>query len=68
MRKDNIYDVSEPQLVEAMKNMDIWDIRARQVIDVDEKDQVLTSPIKQTSGSQVQDHHASSPSHEDKIK
>jgi transposase InsO family protein len=59
--EDNIDDVSGPQLVEAMKNMDIGDIRARQVIDVDDKDQVLTSPIKQSSGSLMQDHHTSSP-------
>ena len=57
--EDNIDDVTGPQLVEAMKNMDIRDIRARQVIHVDDKDQVLTSPIEQSSGSLMQDHHTS---------
>jgi hypothetical protein len=52
--------------VEAMKNMDIGDIRAKQVIDIqdDDKDQVLNSPFKQVSDSQVQDQGASS-SHQD---
>jgi hypothetical protein len=48
--------------VEAMKNMDIGDIRAKQVIDIqdDDKDQVLNSPFKIASNSQVQDHGTSS--------
>jgi hypothetical protein len=41
----NLEDVRGPHLVDAMKNMDIGDIRPRQVIDVDEdKDQVITPP------------------------
>ena len=57
--QENLDDVSGTQLVEAMKNMDSVYIRARQVIDVDDKDQVLTSLIKQTSNSQVQYQDAS---------
>ena len=49
-----------------MKNMDIGDIRAKQVIDIDDdKDQVQNSSMRQASDSQVQDQHASS-SQEDK--
>jgi hypothetical protein len=51
------------QLVDAMKNMDIGDIRPREVIDVeDDKDQVITSPNVQASGSQVQDQQVASSS------
>jgi hypothetical protein len=50
--EDNLDDVSGTQLVNAMKEMDISDIRPKQVIDVDDnKDQVLQSPITQPSGS-----------------
>jgi hypothetical protein len=46
--------------------MDIGDIRAKQVIDIqdDDKDQVLNSPFKLVSDSQVQNYGASS-SHRD---
>jgi hypothetical protein len=38
-----------------MKEMDIGDIRPKQMIDVDDnKDQVLQSPITQASGSLMQ--------------
>ena len=62
--EENLNNVGGPRLVEAMKNMDIRDIRAKQVIDIqdDDKDQVLTSPMKQASDSQVQDQNASSSS------
>jgi hypothetical protein len=64
--EENLDDVGGTQLVDAMKNMDIGDIRAKQVIDIqdDDKDQVLNSPFKLASDSQVQDHGASS-SHQD---
>jgi hypothetical protein len=60
--EENLDDVGGTQLVEEMKNMDIGDIRAKQVIDIqdDDKDQVLNSPFKLASDSQVQDHGASS--------
>ena len=48
-----------------MKNMDIRDIRAKQVVDVeDDKDQVLTSPTKQASQSQDDDQGASTSQHD----
>ena len=60
---ENLEDVSGSQLVNAMKSMDIGDIRPRQVIDVeDDKNQVINSPIKQASGSQVQDQQVTSSS------
>ena len=47
-----------------MKNMDIGDIRPTQVIDVeDDKDQVLSSPNVQASGSQHIHPSASTSSH-----
>ena len=52
----NLDDVRGPKLVNAMKNMDISDIKQMEVIEVeDNKDKVLSSPIVQASGSQVQD-------------
>ena len=43
--------------------MDIGDIRPREVIEIeDDKDQVLTSPIVQASGSQMQDQQVASSS------
>jgi hypothetical protein len=63
---ENLEDVGGTQLVEDMKNMDIGDIRAKQVVDVqDDKYEVLNSPLRQASNVQVQDHGASS-SNEDK--
>jgi hypothetical protein len=60
---ENLEDVSGSQLTNAMKNMDIGDIRPRQVIDIqDDKDQVLPSPNKQASSSQVQDQDGASTS------
>jgi len=64
----NLDDVRGIQLVNAMKSMDVGDIRPREVIDVqDDKDQVISSPNVQdgtnqasTSGTQVQDQQASS--------
>ena len=54
--EENLDDVRGSQLVDAMKSMDIGDIKPIQVIDVeDNKDQVVESPIVQTSGSQMQD-------------
>ena len=46
--EENLDDVGGSRLVEVMKNMNIGDIRAKQVIDIqdDDKDQVLTSPMK----------------------
>ena len=53
---ENLEDVSGSQLANAMKNMDIGDIRPKQVIDIeDDKEQVLNSPQVQASGSQMQD-------------
>ena len=51
-------DVRGLPLANAMKNMDIGDIRPREVVETeDDKDQVLTSPIVQASVSQTQDQH-----------
>jgi hypothetical protein len=59
--EDNLDDVSGTQLVNAMKEMDISDIRPKQVIDVDDnKDQVLQSPITQPSGSLMQNQTSTS--------
>jgi hypothetical protein len=55
MKKKNLDDVRGTQLSNAMKNMDVDDIRPREVIDVeDDKDQVITSPNVQASGSHAQ--------------
>ena len=58
---DNLDDVRGTQLVNAMKKMDIGDIRPREVIEVeDDKDQVLSNSNMQvdtsraSSSSQVQ--------------
>ena len=49
-----------------MKNMDIGDIRPREVVEVeDDKDQVLTSPSVQASGSHDQDQASAS---DDKVQ
>jgi NACalpha-BTF3-like transcription factor len=58
---ENLDDVRATQLSNAMKNMDVGDIRPRKVIDVeDDKDQVLTSPNVQASGSHAQAQVSSS--------
>ena len=52
---ENLDDVRGSQLVNAMKNMDIGDIRPREVIDVeDDKNQVLSNLNVQASGSHEQ--------------
>ena len=52
---ENLHDVRGTQLVNAMKNMDIDDIRPREVIDVeDDKNQVLSNSNVQASGSHDQ--------------
>jgi hypothetical protein len=56
---ENLEDVRGTQLANAMKNMDIYDIRPREVIEVEEdKDQVQVSgshdQIQASSSSQVQ--------------
>jgi hypothetical protein len=59
--KDNLDNVRETQLTNAMKEIDIGDIRPKQVIDVDDyKDQVLQSPITQASGSLMQNQASTS--------
>ena len=51
----NLDDVRGTQLINAMKNMDIGDIRPRKVIDVeDDKNQVLSNSNMQSSGSHDQ--------------
>ena len=52
-KDENIDDVRGTQLVNAMKNMDIGDIRPRKVIKVeDDKNQMLSKSNIQDSGSQ----------------
>ena len=52
---ENLDDVRGTQLVNAMKNMDIGDIRPSEVINVkDDKNQVLSNSNVQTSGSHNQ--------------
>ena len=49
---ENLDDVRGTQLVNAMKNMDIGELRPREVIDVeDDKNQVLSNSNVQASGS-----------------
>ena len=51
-KDENLDDVRDTQLVNAMKNVDIGDIRPREVIDVeDDKNQVLFNSNVQASGS-----------------
>ena len=58
---ENLDDVRGTQLVNAMKNMDIGDIRPREVIDVDDdKNQVLSNSNVQASGSHDQDQVSTS--------
>jgi len=73
---ENLDDVRGTQLADAIKNMDIGDLRPREVIDVeDDKDQVLPTSNVQASGSydqnqasksgtQVKDQQASTSSHD----
>ena len=57
----NLDDVRGTQLVNAMKNMDVGDIRPREVIDVeDDKNQVLSNSNVQTSGSHDQNQASAS--------
>jgi hypothetical protein len=59
--EENLDDVRGTQLSNAMKEMDIGDIRPKQVIDVDDdKDQMLQSPITQASGSLMQNQASTS--------
>jgi transposase InsO family protein len=69
--EENLDDVRGTQLSNAMKNMDVGDIMQKEVIDVeDDKDQVITSPNVQASGSygqasssaQIQDQQVASTS------
>ena len=63
---ENLDDVRGTQLVNAMKNMDIRDIRPREVIDVeDDKNQVLSNLNVQASGSHDQDQASAS---DDKVQ
>ena len=66
---ENLDDVRGTQLVNAMKNMDIGDIRHNEVIEVkDDKDQVLANSNVQvdtsqaSSSSQIQNQQVSSTS------
>jgi hypothetical protein len=58
--ENNLDDVRGTQLTNAMKEMDIGDIRPKQMIDVDDKDQVLQSPITQASGFLMQNQASTS--------
>ena len=63
---ENLDDVRGTQLANAMKNMDIGDIRPREVIDVeDDKNQVLSNSNVQASGSH--DHDQAS-ANDDKVQ
>jgi hypothetical protein len=58
---ENIDDVRGTQLANAMKKMDVGDIRPREVIEVeDDKDQVLSNSNVQASGSHDQNQASSS--------
>jgi hypothetical protein len=58
---ENLDDVRGTQLAKAMKKMDIGDIRPREVIEVDDyKDQVLSNPNVQASGSHHQNQASTS--------
>ena len=59
--EENLDDVKGTQLADAMKRMEIGDIRPREVIDVEyDKDQVLPTSNVQASGSQDQNKASSS--------
>jgi hypothetical protein len=58
---DNLDDMRDTQLADAMKKMDIGDIRSREVIEVDDyKDQVLSNSNVQVSGSYDQNQASTS--------
>jgi hypothetical protein len=58
---ENLDDVRGTQLVNAMKKMDIGDIRPREVIEVeDDKDEVLSNSNVQDSGSYDQNQASTS--------
>jgi hypothetical protein len=58
---ENLDNVRGTQLVNAMKKMDIGDIRPREVIDVeDDKNQVLSNLNVQASGSHDQNQASTS--------
>ena len=60
-KDENLDDVRGTQLVNATKNMDIGDIRSREVIDVeDDKNQVFSNSNVQASGSHDQDEASAS--------
>ena len=62
----NLDDVRGTQLVNAIKNMDIGDIRPREVINVeDNKNQVLSNSNGQASGSHDQNQASAS---DDKVQ
>jgi hypothetical protein len=62
---ENLDNVRGTQLVNAMKNMDIGDIRPKEVIDVeDDKNQVLSNSKVQASGSHYQNQASA---HDDKV-
>ena len=63
---ENLDDVRGTQLVNAMKNMDIGDIRPREVIDVkDDKNNMLSNSNVQASGSYDQNQDSAS---DDKVQ
>jgi hypothetical protein len=63
---ENLDDVRGPQLVNTMKNMDIGDIRPREVIDLeDDMNQVLSNSNMQASGSHNQNQASAS---DDKVQ
>jgi hypothetical protein len=65
-KDENLDDVRGTQLVNTMKNMDIGDIRHREVIDVeDDKNQVLSNSKVQASGSHDQNQASAS---DDKVQ
>jgi hypothetical protein len=58
---ENLDDVRDTQLVNAMKNMNIGDISLREVIDVeDDKNHVLSNSNVQVSGSHDQNQASTS--------
>jgi hypothetical protein len=58
---ENLDDVRGTQLINAMKNMDVGDIRPREVIEVeDDKDQALSNSNAQASGSHDQNQASTS--------
>ena len=60
-KDENLDDVRGTQLVNAMKNMDIGNIRPREVIDVEDgKNQVLSDSNMQASGSHDQNQASTS--------